>query len=64
MPDYQVPYGLGLVDFPEGVRVMAQIEADNLEELKLGTTMEITVGPVRRSSDGRNIISYKFRPIS
>ena len=64
MPDYQVPYGLGLVDFPEGVRVMAQIEADNLEGLKLDTKMEITVGPIRKSNDGKDIVSYKFRPVS
>ena len=64
MPHYPVPYGLGLVDFPEGVRVMAQLEADNLEELKLGTEMEVTVGRVRKSSDGKDIISYKFRPKS
>lgn len=64
LPDYPVPYGLGLVDFPEGVRVMAQIEADNLEELKLGMEMEIIVGPIRKSKDGKDIISYKFRPAS
>lgn len=64
LPDYPVPYGLGLVDFPEGVRVMAQIEADDLEGLKLGTEMEITVGPVRKTKDGKDIVSYKFRPAS
>jgi uncharacterized protein len=64
LPDYPVPYGLGLVDFPEGVRVMAQMEANDLERLKLDMEMEVTVGPVRRSKDGRDIISYKFRPPS
>ena len=63
LPDYPVPYGLGLVDFPEGVRVMAQIEADNLEGLKLDMEMEVTVGPFRKSKDGKDMISYKFRPL-
>ena len=32
LPDFPVPFGLGLIDFPEQkVRVMAQIEADDLE---------------------------------
>lgn len=64
LPDYPVPYGLGLVDFPERVRVMAQIEADDLERLRLGMEMEITVGPIRKTKDGKDIVSYKFRPSS
>jgi len=63
MPDYPVPYGLGLVDFPEGVRVMAQLEADNFDELKLGSQIEITIGRVRVGKNGNDILSYKFRPV-
>jgi len=62
MPDYLVPYGLGLVNFPEGVRVMAQIEAENLEELKIGMEMEITEGVIRKNKEGKEVISYKFCP--
>ncbi|HEY7535275.1 MAG TPA: OB-fold domain-containing protein [Thermodesulfobacteriota bacterium] len=63
LPGYPVPYGLGLVDFPEGVRVMAQIEADNPEKLKLDIEMGITVGVIRKSKDGKDILSYKFCPV-
>jgi hypothetical protein len=64
LPGYPVPYALGLVNFPEGVRVMAQIEAKNPEELKLDTEMEVTVGTIRKGKDGKDVISYKFRPVS
>ncbi len=64
LPYYPVPYALGLVDFPEGVRVMAQIETKNFEELRLGMDMEVTIGVVRKGKDGRDILSYKFRPVS
>jgi uncharacterized OB-fold protein len=64
LPEYPVPYALGLVDYPEGVRVMAQVESNNLEELKTGMEMEITLGTVRKSTDGKDIKSYKFRPVS
>ena len=60
LPDYPVPYELGLVDFPEGVRVMAQIETENPEELKIGMEMGITVGTIRKGKDGKDIKSYKF----
>ena len=36
MPEFPVPYALALVDFPEGVRVMAQVEIDDPENLKIG----------------------------
>ncbi len=64
LPGYPVPYALGLVDFPEGVRVMAQIETKNPEELRLDMEMGVTVGPIRKSKDGRDVISYKFCPVS
>lgn len=60
MPDYPVPYGLGLVDFPEGVRVMAQIEFEDIAELKSGIEMRVVIGTIRKSKDGGDIKSYKF----
>ena len=64
MPGYTVPYLLGIVNFPEGVRVMAQVETDKPEELKLDMKMGVTVGFIRKGKDGKDIVSYKFRPVS
>jgi uncharacterized OB-fold protein len=64
LPDYPVPYALGLVNFPEGIRVMAQIESNSPEELKIGMEMEVTTGIIRKGKDGKDIKSYKFRPAS
>ncbi len=60
MPDYPVPYGLGLVDFPEGVRVMAQIESDDFGDLHSGIEMKVIVGTVRKDKAGGDLKSYKF----
>ncbi|MCH6575573.1 MAG: OB-fold domain-containing protein, partial [Bacteroidetes bacterium] len=54
MPEFRVPYGLGLVDFPEGVRVMAQIDNDYIEGLELDSDMEVEIGPVRIGKDGED----------
>jgi len=64
MPEFPVPYALGLVDFPEGVRVMAQVETDDFEELKIGDEMGVTVGNVKKTADGRDVKSYKFYKIN
>jgi uncharacterized OB-fold protein len=64
LPEFPVPYALALVDFPEGVRVMAQVETDDPEGLKIGQKMGITVGTVKKSQDGKNVKSYKFYPVN
>lgn len=63
MPEFPVPYALALVDFPEGVRVMAQVETDDPEGLKMGQEMGVTVGTVKKTRDGKDVKSYKFYPI-
>ena len=60
MPEFPVPYALALVDFPEKVRVMAQVETDNFDDLKIGNEMGVTVCTVRKTADGRDVKSYKF----
>ena len=64
MPEFPVPYALALVDFPEGVRVMAQVETDDPEGLKIGQKMGVTVGTVKKSKDGKDVKSYKFVPVN
>lgn len=63
MPEFPVPYALALVDFPEGVRVMAQVETDDPDGLKIGQKMGVTVGTVKKSKDGKDVKSYKFCPV-
>ena len=63
MPEFPVPYGLVLVDFPEKVRVMAQVESDDLEGLQMGEEMAIITGVIKKTADGRDVISYKFKPV-
>ncbi len=63
MPEFPVPYGLVLVDFPEKVRVMAQVESADLEGLQMGEEMALTTGVIKKTADGRDVISYKFIPV-
>ncbi len=64
MPEFPVPYALALVDFPEGVRVMAQVETDDAGALELGQKMGVTVGRVKKSKDGKDVKSYKFYAVN
>jgi uncharacterized protein len=60
-PDPFVPFGLGLVELPEGLRVLAPIQCD-IGQLKIG--LAVLFKPfVRRETDGREIVSFAFEPI-
>lgn len=63
MPEFPVPYALALVDFPEKVRIMAQVETKNMEDLRIGEEMAVNTGVVKKSPDGKEVISYKFTPV-
>ena len=63
MPEFKVPYVLALVDFPEEVRVMAQVETDDPDSLEFGEEMALTTGVVKVDPDGSDVTSYKFIPV-
>jgi len=62
-PDFEVPYMLGYVDLPEGVRVMGQMIGPELE-LPLGTPMELEVVPFGTGDDGADLLGYRFVPVA
>lgn len=60
-PDFEVPYMLGYVDLPEGVRVMGQMIGHELD-LPLGTPMELEVVPFGTDEGGAMLLGYRFVP--
>ena len=56
------PYALGIVEFPEGLRVMGMITGCPPAELRIGLEMEITVGVLYRGEEGQDVLTYMFRP--
>lgn len=59
-PDPFVPFGLGLVDLPDGVRVLAPIAAE-VEHLAIGMPLRLTPW-VRTEPDGREVVAFSFAP--
>ena len=60
-PEAFVPFGLGLVELPEGVRVMAPIHCD-IDKLKIGLPLKFA--PSVRQEDGREVVAFSFEPES
>lgn len=61
-PEFEVPYALGYVDLPEGVRVMTQLTGRDVEDYEIGMEMELVVEPFGKDEQGNETAGYRFRP--
>jgi uncharacterized OB-fold protein len=61
-PQFEVPYALGYVDLPEGVRVLSQLTGRDPEDYELGMDMELVVEPFGTDEEGNEMAGYRFRP--
>ena len=59
-----VPYGLGLVDLPEGLRVVSRLVASDLESLRSGIAVRLVVAPLYDDDDGNEVLSWAYAPTS
>ena len=55
-PAFEVPYILGYVDLPEGVRVMGQISGCAPEDLSIGMELEMSVEPFTEDDEGNQVM--------
>jgi len=61
-PEPFVPFGLGLVELPDGLRVLSPIDCD-VAHLKIG--LELQFKPyVRKDPHGREVVAFTFEPAS
>jgi len=59
---YEAPFALGWVEFPEGVRVVAQIKGWENKPLKIGMDMKLIIDKLWGEEE-REVIGYKFEPV-
>jgi uncharacterized OB-fold protein len=65
-PGYEgpVPFGFGVVELPEGLRVITRIEATDVDTLRFGLPMRATVAALHDNGDGDTVVTYTFAPAS
>lgn len=61
-PAFDVPYALGYVDFPEGVRIMGQIGGCELDDITIGMPMVLSLEPFGEDEDHNPLTGYRFIP--
>jgi len=64
-PDPFVPYALGAIELPEGIRVTSIIgEEYNQDNLQVGMEMEMIIDKLYEDKDGNEVVSWRFLPVS
>lgn len=61
----EIPYGIGVVELPEGVRVIGRLTEPDPSELVAGQEMELRTVVLGRagSPDDEEILTYAFAPV-
>jgi len=57
------PYALGMVDMPEGLRVLGRISTDDPEGVQVGVEVELVLERLYLDENENEVITWKFRPI-
>jgi len=65
-PGYRgtVPFGFGVVELPEGLRVVTRLTESDVTMLRPGQPMRLVVEPLCTDDDGTHVLSYAFAPES
>ena len=58
-----IPYGVGLVDLPEGARVEAHLTESDPGKLKVGMDMMLVIDKLFEDEEGNEITGFKFKPL-
>jgi uncharacterized OB-fold protein len=57
------PFGVGMVELGDEVRVEGRLSTADPEELEIGMEMELEIIPFRTTEDGTQVVTYGFRPV-
>ena len=56
------PYAIGLVELPEGLRVLAMLTGFALDDIRIDTPVELVVEPLHTDAEGRTVLTHKYAP--
>lgn len=60
----EVPYALGFVELPEGIRIETLFTGCDPDSWCVGMDVEMVMEKLHEDEDGNEVMAYKFRPSS
>jgi uncharacterized OB-fold protein len=58
----EVPFGFGVVELPEGLRVITRLTEPQPDRLERGQPMCLVLAPLHVDDEGRSVVTYAFAP--
>jgi uncharacterized OB-fold protein len=58
----EVPFGFGVVELPEGLRVITRLTESSPDRLAFGQPMRLVLVPLHVDDEGRDVVTYAFAP--
>jgi len=59
----EVPFGFGIVELPEGLRVVTRLTEPAPDRLERGQAMRLVIAPLHVDDEGRSVVTYAFAPV-
>lgn len=59
-----VPFGVGYIELPEGIRVESRLTTHKASQLEIGMEMELVIEKFMDGDDGRERVTFAFRPVA
>jgi uncharacterized OB-fold protein len=59
----EVPFGFGVVELPEGIRVISRLEESDPARLSFGMPLRFATAPLHTDDDGTTVVTYTFVPV-
>ncbi|HEX6312338.1 MAG TPA: Zn-ribbon domain-containing OB-fold protein [Acidimicrobiia bacterium] len=60
----EVPFGFGVVELPEGLRLVTRLTEADPGRLTFGMPMRLVIDPLHTDDDGNRVATYAFAPAS
>ncbi len=58
----EVPFGFGVVELPEGLRLITRLTETDPERLQFGMPVRLAFVPLHVDDEGRQVMTYAFAP--
>ena len=58
----EVPFGFGVVELPEGLRVITRLTEPDPAQLAFGMPMTLVAAPLHTDDDGTPVVTWAFAP--
>ena len=58
----EVPFGFGVVELPEGLRLITRLTEADPAALRFGMAMRLAIVPLHVDEQGREVVTYAYAP--